>query len=1190
MNKKFLSWVFYDKTQRCKHFFRIMKLTTVCSFALAFSLYAGNSNSQNIKVTVKQNNAELRDVLNTIEKQTDYLFVYDKYVDVNRKVSVNSKKRPLEEVLGELFGETGIKYTVDGAYIVLSSKEKLANVMNPVIQQEKKITGVVKDINGDPVIGANVVDKGNNTNGVITDIDGQFSINVAPGATLMISYIGYVPVEVSIKNKNSVEVTLMENSELLNEVVVVGYGTQKKVNLTAAVATVDTKALENRPSISLNKSLQGVVPGLNITSGNGKLNSNPSMNIRGMGSINSGAEPLILVDGAAIDAADLANMNQQDVESISVLKDASAASIYGARAAFGVVLITTKRGKEGALNINYNNNFEFDMPIRWYDQLNSYDFVNYRNEVSLRNGGNIEYGAEQVERIRQFVNGELPLSPSGHPDTTVPQDLLIKWTNNPSITWQNAYTAAGVGNTNWYREIYKSHSFSQTHNISVSGGSDKFKLYASGAYKKNDGLIAFGEDKMNKYNTSVRMDAQITDWMSFSFGTRWQRQDYDRPTELEINSAGGIFGSMATYEVAPNFPIYDRNGYLIAWPSSPLGLAEGGTTRSVVDNLYQHGEMIITPLKGWRVVGNFTYATDMYNSNEEGKVVYNHDFDGKPWAYTRYRSNSYIQEVNSKTNFMTTNLYTDYENTIQKHHFKILAGVQTENKRLRSYNAYRNGILVDGYRVLDTTTGVGLNGSVIPPSVSGNLNAWSTAGFFGRVNYDFDSRYLFEVSMRYDGSSRFRKGSRWCFSPSFSAGWNVSNEKFWEPLADYVNTFKLRASYGQLGNQNVTDDNGNPIYYPTYVNLPIGINNGMIVNGLRVNTVGMPGLVSSSLTWETVKSVNGAFDFGILDNRLTGSFDYFVRNTEDMRGPAQELPNILGTANPKENNTSLRTKGFELSINWRDRLECGLSYGVGLVLSNSKTKITSYPNLTGSLGTYITGEYVGDLYGYETKGIAQSDQEMQEHLSKVDQSRIGSGWQAGDIMYADLDGDGVITTGKNTLKDHGDLKKIGNDKAKFPFGIRLNADYKGFDLSCFFQGVMHRDFWPADAHTFFGYWWGGGAGWQGCMDYWRPEGSFFGANSDAYLPYPTGDGRNYQKQTRYLQNAAYIRLKNLQVGYTLPVKLTKKIDIQRLRFYLSCENLFTIDGLKTDMFDPETLKTSDYPINKAVSFGLSVTL
>ena len=1162
---------------------RAMKLTCALLLTASMGVFA-TGNAQTMRVNIQADNVSTEKILSEIEKQTDYLFVYNKNeVDLKRKTSVNAVNKTTAEVLSTIFNGTDIIYAIEGENIMLMRKEQNLAVVPDAVQQDNKITGTVLDATGMPVIGANIMVKGT-TNGTITDMDGKFSLEAREGAVLVVSYIGFANQEIKIGKQKQLSIALKEDSQALDELVVVGYGTQKKVNLTAAVATVDTKDLENRPSISLNKSLQGVVPGLNISSSNGKLNSDPSMDIRGIGSINSGADPLILVDGAAITASDLANMNQQDVESISVLKDASAASIYGARAAFGVILITTKRGKEGKLTVNYNNNFEFDMPIKWYDQLNSYDFVNYRNEVSLRNGGNIEYGEEQVERIRQFVYGELPLSPAGFPDTTVPQDLLIKWTNNPSITWQSAYTAGGVGNTNWYREIYKSHTFSNTHNISVSGGSDKFKLYASGSYKKNEGLIAFGEDKMSKYNTNVRMDAQITDWLSLSFGTRWQRQDYNRPTELEIGSAGGIFSSMGNYEVAPNFPIYDRNGYMISWPTSPLGLAEGGTTKSVTDNLYQSGELIITPLKGWRVVGNFTYTTDIYNSNQEGKIIYNHDFDGKAWAYTRYRSNSYIEEINSKNNFMTTNLYTDYENKINLHHFKLLAGVQTEKRNMREFNAYRNGILVDGYRVLDTTTGISLDGTNIPPSVGGNVNEWATLGFFGRINYDYDSRYLFEINMRYDGSSRFRRGSRWCFSPSFSVGWNLSNEKFWESLVDDINTFKLRASYGQLGNQN-TDG-----YYPTYVNMPIGINNGLIINGIQTNKASLPGLVSPTLTWETVKSINAAFDIGLLDNRLTGSFDYYIRNTEDLIGPAQELPNILGTDNPKTNNTSLRTKGFELSINWRDHLECGLSYGVGLVLSNSKTKITSYPNPTGSLSTYNEGEYIGDIYGYETIGIAQSDQEMQEHLSRVDQSRIGSGWQAGDIMYADLDHDGIITNGKNTLKDHGDLKKIGNDRAKFPFGVRLNVDYLGFDLSCFFQGVMHRDFWPSSSHTFFVYGPGGGAGWQGCMDYWRSENSFFGANPDAYLPYPTGDGRNYQMQTRYLQNAAYIRLKNLQLGYTIPTRLTEKVEIQKLRFYLSCENLFTIDALDTDMFDPETLSTNEYPINKAVSFGLSITL
>lgn len=1149
----------------------------LCVTALSTCSVFAYAQQQQVKLT--GSNLPLKSVFKQIEKQTDLSIDYrSQDVDDSRIVKQMPKATTVQQAMNQLLAGTDCVVTFSNGHIII--KKQASNTTN---QQSKRVKGTIVDATGVPVIGANVMVKGT-TNGTITDMDGNFSLEAPVGATLVVSYVGYSNQEIKVGNQKNLSIALKEDAEALDELVVVGYGTQKKVNLTAAVATVNTKDLENRPSISLNKSLQGVVPGLNISSSNGKLNSNPSMDIRGMGSINSGADPLILVDGAAIDASDMANMNQQDVESISILKDASAASIYGARAAFGVILITTKKGETGKVSINYNNNFEFDMPIRWYDQLNSYDFVNYRNEVDRRNGQNVEYSDAQVERIRQFVNGELPLSPAGYPDTTVPQDMLIEWTGNPSVTWQSAYTAAGVGNTNWYREIYKSHSFSQTHNVSVSGGNEMFKLYASGSYKSNDGLIAFGEEKMNKFNSNVRIDAQITDWLSFSFGSRWQRQDYDRPTELERSSAGGIFGSMSSYEVAPNFPIYDRNGYMISWPTSPLGLVEGGTSKSVVDNLYQNGELIITPLKGWRIVGNFTYSTDYYNSNQEGKLVYNHDFDGNAWVYTRYRSDSYIQEINSKNNFMTTNLYTDYENTIGKHYFKMLVGVQTEKRNLRSFNAYRNGILIDGYRTLDMTTGISLDGETIPPSVGGDVNEWATAGFFGRVNYDFDKRYLLEVSMRYDGSSRFRRGSRWCFSPSFSAGWNLSNEKFWESLADYVNTFKLRASYGQLGNQNVSG------YYPTYVEMPIGINNGLIINGVRSNTASVPGLVAPTLTWETVKTTNAAFDIGLFNNRLTGSFDYYIRNTNNMVGPAQELPNILGTSNPGINNTSLRTRGFELSVNWRDQLECGLSYGVNFVLSNSKTIITSYPNLTGDLGTYIAGQDPNDIYGYVTVGIAQSDEEMQEYLSKVDQSRIGTGWQAGDIMYADLDKDGVITTGKYTLEDHGDLKKIGNSRAKFPFGIRLNADYKGFDLSCFFQGIMHRDWWPSNSYTFFGYGGGGSAGWQGCMDYWRPEGSFFGANLDGYLPYPTRDGRNYNTQTKYLQNAAYIRLKNLQIGYTLPTDLTKKIDIQRLRIYLSCENLFTIDGLKTDMFDPETLSTSDYPINRAVSFGLSVTL
>lgn len=1149
---------------------------------LAIMLTFNTTFAQNAKINLSVKNETLKSFIKQVEAKTDYSFMLDQTIDQTQIVSVSANQESLDAILKKAFSGKQIVYEIVGKQIIL----KLHNVNRN--NQSRKVNGIVKDQNGEPVIGANVSVKGT-TVGTITDIDGNFTLVVPDDAVILVSYIGYLPQEVKSGSKQLFNIILKEDTQKLEEVVVVGYGVQKKVNLTAAVATVDTKALENRPSISLNKSLQGVVPGLNISNNDGRLNSSPNMDIRGVGSISGSSAPLILVDGSAVAAADIANMNQQDVESISILKDASAASIYGARAAFGVILITTKRGKEGSLSINYNNNFEFDKPSKFFDQLNSYAYMNYANEISVRNGISPYYNAEQVARTQQFVNGTLPLSPTGFPDTTVPQDLLSAWTGNPSITWQNAYTSAGTGNTNWHREMYKNSSFSQSHNVSLGGGTERFKFYMSAAYKDNNGLIAFGDDNMKKFNTTIRIDGKITSWLSISFGTRWQRQDYNRPTELDGGDAsGGIFSAMNNGECLPMFPIYDRNGYLISWPTPPLALEEGGVTKSRVDNLYQNGQIIIEPIKNWRIVGDMTYATDTYNNHVEALMIYNHDFNGTPWAYTRYRSNSYIDESNSSTNFLSTNLYTDYIHSFGQHNFKILLGSQTERNFASSFKASRNGIIVPGYITLDTTSGMGLDGKAIPPSVGGSNVEWTTAGFFGRLNYDFAGRYLLEASFRYDGSSRFRKGSRWCFSPSFSAGWNISNEKFWEPISPYVNTFKLRASYGQLGNQNI--DPNKPEYYPTYVQMPLGTNNGIIINGTKVNTAELPGLVSPTLTWETVKSANAAFDIGLLNNRLTSSFDYFTRNTEGMIGPAQELPNTLGITNPQINNTSLRSYGFELNVNWRDRLDCGLSYGIGFVLSNSRTKITSYPNLTNSLDTYIEDQEINQIWGYETIGIAKSDEQMQNHLAQVDQSRIGSGWQAGDIMYADLDGDGVITTGKNTLDDHGDKKLIGNSTPRFPFGVRLNAEYKGVDFSCFFQGVMHRDYWPSNSHTFFGNHGGVFAGWAGTMDYWRPEGSFFGANPDGYLPFPATNSRNQETQSRYLQNAAYMRLKNLQVGYTLPLELTKKIEIQKLRFYVSCENLFTVTALKTSMFDPETLNTGGYPLNKAVSFGLSVTL
>lgn len=583
------------------------------------------------------------------------------------------------------------------------------------------------------------------------------------------------------------------------------------------------------------------------------------------------------------------------------------------------------------------------------------------------------------------------------------------------------------------------------------------------------------------------------------------------------------------------------------------------------------------------------------NSKSVSLKTYSHDVAGN--AFVK-RENSSVSQSYYKDNFLNFNLFSSYALDLKDNHFNFMLGYQYEDMMNQTSYLKRDGIIIDTLPVIDLTSGTDYNGQAVVPSVSGNNAEWNTAGFFGRLNYNYKMRYLMEVNLRYDGTSRFRGDKRWNWFPSFSLGWNIAQEKFWEPLADVVGTLKLRASYGLLGNQN-TDS-----WYPTYQIISTGINTGnWLQNGKKTNIAYKPQLISSTLSWEKVKTWNIGVDLGMFSNKLTGSFDYYIRKTLDMVGPAMELPLILGTSVPKSNNTDLKTSGFELSLTWQDRLANGLTYSAKFMLSDNKTEVTKYPNATKTLSTYYNGQELGTIWGYKTIGIAKTKEEMENHLATLPnggQNALGSQWTAGDVMYEDVNGDGKINNGSNTLDDHGDLVKIGNNLPRYLLGLDLNAAWKGFDIRAFFQGVCKRDYWTSSDYfwgvTSSGEW--SAVGLKNHLDYFRSEDSRdLKANLNSYYPRPlfVGAGKNQQVQTRYLQNAAYIRLKNITIGYTLPQSLTQKFAVTRLRLFFMGENLWTGTNL-ANMFDPETISGgsngngNSYPLQKTLSVGLNITL
>lgn len=1049
----------------------------------------------------------------------------------------------------------------------LSAQSNLSDMRGQVVDASSQ----------EALIGVTVKEVGSNS-GTVTDLDGNYTLKVKAGANIEFSYVGYKTVIYKAGNVPAI-VKLQEDSKLIDEVVVVGFGTQKKVNLTGSVATASAKDLEARPVSSAVQALQGVIPGLNISNSGhgGELNATKSINIRGNGTVGKDANgndyasgsPLILIDGME---GDLNTVNPQDIESISVLKDAAAASIYGSRAPFGVILVTTKSGKSGRPVINYNNSFRFNTPVKMPEMMNAWEYVNFYDQAMYNKNSTHYYTEEYRNKVRDYVEGKL------EPNDVAEAQKNGKW--NYDYTW---------GNVDWLKEYYRNSSFAQEHNASVSGGTDKFTYYLSANYLGQSGFLRYGTEHNKRYNLTGKISAKITDYVKVDYSSRYTRTDYDRPSVLYND-----FYNNVLRRCRPVRPVKDPNGYYMSDINYIEALQNGGRQEEIGDGLSQQIRLTITPLKNWNIIGELNIKTDNNWTHYDHKRIYSHMADNPENTYVATMtgpSEDKVYEYAYKSLFLNPNIYTNYTLNLGKHTIAATAGMQIERQKYRNVTAQRADMISTDLPVLDLTTSSKSYG------IGGAVNEWANVGFFGRVNYDYEGRYLFEGNLRYDGSSRFRRENRWVVTPSFSLGWNMARENFFKSLSDYISTLKWRVSYGSLANANIYN------LYPTYQVLTVkSSNGGWPVGGAKPNTAEAPKLVSQSLTWEKIKNFNVGLDWAAFNNRLTGSFDYFVRKTTDMMGPGVELPAVLGTSVPATNNTDMKTYGWELQIGWRDQIG-DFRYGVKLSLSDAQSKILRYGNPTKSLSKYIEGEKIGNIYGYTTIGIAKTDEEMQKHLESLPnggQSALGNNWAAGDIMYADFNGDGKINNGSYTLDDMGDMKKIGNSTPRYMTGINIDASYKGFDFTMFWQGVLKRDWWPGDNNMTFwgvtdGEWWS--TSFKEHLDYFRTSDNVLGENLNAYYPRPVFNTKNNKSQTRYLQNAAYMRLKNIQLGYTLPKKLVNKLMLQNLRIFVSAENLLTITSLSKTM-DPETCGAgyqsnsqangTVYPLSKTVSFGLSV--
>jgi TonB-linked SusC/RagA family outer membrane protein len=1145
---------FFKTTLKRKIIMRIniiLILMTTTLLQVSASTYAQ-------KITLAKNNASIVDIFKAIQAQSDYDFIYsNRLINKAGKVNIHVAEAPLLDVLEICFKNQPFTYSIKDRTIVIKEREHPFQKQDIVeVDLRIDITGKVIDKNGLPVPGVSVKYKGSNI-GSVTDMDGNYKINSPDGnGTLVFSSIGYVTQEVLMNNRTKIDIVLAEDLQGLSEVLVVGYGTQKKVNLTGAVSQITSERLEKRAVTNIDQALQGVAPGLNITTNTalgGEPNANMGMNIRGIGSL-SGGSPYILVDNAPMD---LNNVNPADVESISVLKDAASTAIYGSRAAYGVILITTKSGKlNEQMKVSYNNNFAMAEPTYLPGFVNSLTFANSINEAATNSGQNRIFNDETLARIVKYQ-----ADPVNTPS-------MVK---NPSDPNGWGYWNLGNANTDWYDVLYKDWALSQRHNAGISGGSKNTNYYVGLGWLDEPGKLNFANEQFQRYNLTTNISLKVTDKFTVSMKAKLNRS-YQKFFQSQTAGDRQTFFTLMGISW-PTDPVYTPNGDFALDKNQPPVLANGGSDKQYTTDLWLNPSFELKLAKGWKVNGDVSFNTNSYRRSDHRKIIWGLATDGiTPIKHYSQNWNRMNQEL-SYNEYFTSNVFTEYSKQIKNHSFSVLLGGQAELSNDLVLSGWRRDLISESVPAISTAIG--------DKDVDENMSHWSTLGTFMRFSYNFNEKYLLELNGRYDGSSRFQSGRRWGFFPSASVGYNIWKEKFWEPVADVINTLKLRASYGSLGNQNVAN-------YLHVETVPIQTNLPYIIDGKRPVYTGVPSNRSLGLTWETSKTLNFGIDAEALNNRLGFSFDWYNRRTENMFGPGESVPAVYGAAVPLNNNATLETKGIELSVNWKQVVNSNLNYNVGVVLSDNKTVITKYNNPTNFIGNFYEGQNYGDVWGYETAGLFQTDAEANAWAS---QASLYSRWGAGDVKYNDLNGDGKITNGNQTLANSGDLKVIGNTSPRYLFGINTNVSYKLFDFTMFLQGVGKRDLWMS-SQFFYGF----GGSWTStiipahALDYWSPS------NNDSYFarPYLTTENfKNQQVQSRYLQNAAYMRLKNIQVGFSLPKELSKRIGIERARFFVGGENVFTFSKMM-DSFDPETNVRSArgsmvYPLSRAFTGGVNIT-
>ena len=1066
-------------------------------------------------------------------------------------------------------------------------------------QAEKPVSGVVKSSDGELLSGVSISIGGNGSganskSGTNTKKDGTFSMNAKVGDILHLTAVGYAGKEVAITEANFYEIVLEQASQGLSEVVVVGFGTQKKVNLSGAVDQVKAKDLQNRPITNVAQGLQGMVPNLNIRFSSGAPGQTPYINIRGITSINGG-DPLILIDGVQNTPAELNLLAPQDIESMSVIKDASAAAIYGARAAFGVILITTKVGVSAKATVSYSNNFSLNKPTVMPRMITDPYVFSRLLELSTDNTpwDNVNYDDQYYEYAKERSD-----------DPSIPGVRV-----NPTIPTQWEY----MGDRDWTRYFYDDYTFNQNHDLSISGSSEnnKMRYYLSGGYNRQNSALTVADDYFERFSLRAKVDYSIRKWLKIGNNTVYTNTNRKKPSQ---------FDSWSVYTYFPT--AWDKNPDG-TWANTSVGdaaarAADGGVAtekQSVIQSTFTGEASFWNKLL--TINADYTFRNSSANLNSYQttyKVGYGPDDVRELGTNSARREADFI-------NYRIFNIYGTLNKKFSKHAISAVMGYNQESYRSEDFWVNRGDLVSASFPTIALATGI-LDGNE-------SISTYALRGVFGRLNYIFDDKYIVEFNGRYDGSSRFPEDKRFGFFPSASAAWRVDQESFMQSLKGVIDNLKLRASYGSLGNQALGS-----VYYGYIPTMGTATSPYLIGDG-RPLMINPPGLVSSNYSWEKVNTTNIGLDLGILKNRVTLSFDMYKRNTLNMLTLGKDLPDVLGASEPNENAADLQTRGWELSVGYQNRFNVSgspLAFNARFILSDSKTAITRFDNPTGSITQYYKGMNLGEIWGLQSNGLFQS----QGEIDKLDQNSIIP-WDALAIVpgwpkYVDKDGNGKIEKGY-TLSDTKDLTVIGNSSPRYQFGLDLNSNWKNFDVRIFLQGVAKRDYYPLD-YLYFGFYQQPyGNTYEHLLDFYRPgddSPTDLEKRSQSYVNLGLSRANHNAKfpvlqswmadanlgtrideamglvipQTDYMLNAGYLRIKNISVGYTLPRPLTEKFGISSLRIYASGENIFEWSAVK-DYFDPETSNAdinSDprtgvgrnghgmtYPFQRSYSAGINLT-